>query len=100
MLGRWFSICAVTLAGVVPGTLAVSVALPTDAHAAPGANYPVGTRLKAKRDCTLKGFAIKKGVVLTVSAVHDDGKALDLEFSGMTISGVQHGQVASLFNRV
>jgi hypothetical protein len=100
MLGRWLSICAVAFAGVVPGTVAVSVVSPAEAQAAPAPSYPVGSRLKAKRDCTLKGFAIKKGVVLTVSAVQDDGKAVDLEFSGMTIAGVPSAQVASLFNRV
>jgi hypothetical protein len=94
------SICAVAFAGVVPATVSLSVASPTEAMAAPGPGYPVGTRIKAKRDCTLKGYAIKKGVVLTVSALHEDGKAMDLEFSGMTISGVQRGQVDSLFNRV
>jgi hypothetical protein len=100
MLGRWVSITAVAFAGVFPATALVSVASPTEARAAPGPTYRVGTKLNAKRDCTLQGFAIKKGVVLTVSSVSDDGKAVDLEFSGMTISGVNNGQVASLFQRV
>jgi hypothetical protein len=100
MLGRWVSISAVVFAGVFPAAALVSVASPTDAQAAPGPTYRVGTKLKAKRDCTLHGYAIKKGVVLTVSSVSDDGNAVDLAFSGMTITGVKNGQVASLFQRV
>lgn len=100
MLGRWVSISALAFAGVIPATALVSVSSPTEAQAAPGPTYRVGTKLKAKRDCTLQGYAIKKGVVLTVASVNDDGSAVDLEFSGMTISGVKNGQVASLFQRV
>jgi hypothetical protein len=100
MLFRCVSISALALATIVAAPLAVTVGCPTEAAAAPAPSYPVGTRLKAKRDCTLQGFAIKKGVVLTVAAVNEDGKSVDLQFSGMTISGVQRAQVASLFQRV
>jgi hypothetical protein len=100
MLARRLSICTVALAVTIPGLVAVSVVAPAEAVAAPGPGYRVGTRLKAKRDCTVKGFAIKKGVVLTVSSVNDDGKAVDLEFSGMTIPQVAHGTLESLFRRI
>ena len=100
MFGRWMSICAVALAGAVPGTFTLSAVSSAEALAAPGPGYRVGNRLKAKRDCTIKGYAIKKGVVLKVASVADDGKAVDLEFSGMTITGVARGQVDSLFQRI
>lgn len=101
MLGRWISIAAMAIAGAFPVLLAVSVASTPEALAAPkGPGYRVGNRLKAKRDCTIQGYAIKKGVVLKVAAVSEDGKAVDLEFSGMTISGVARSQVESLFHRI
>jgi hypothetical protein len=99
MSGRWVSITMVAFAVALPAAALVSVASESEAQAAP-APYRVGTKLKAKRDCTLQGYAIKKGVVLTVSSVSDDGKAVNLEFSGMTIHGVQRAQVSSLFHRV
>jgi hypothetical protein len=61
------------------------------------ASYRVGQRLKATQDCTIKGYAIKKDVILTVAAVHtdDQGKvsAVDLAFSGITIANVDAGTV-------
>jgi hypothetical protein len=100
MLSRCVTISALALATIIAAPLVVTVGAPTEAAAAPAPVYPVGARLKAKRDCSLQGFAIKKGVVLTVAAVSEDGKSIDLQFSGMTISGVQKTQVASLFQRV
>jgi len=90
--------------------LAAAIAAPTGvlltpavANAAPAAHYRVGARLRATQDCTVRGYAIKKGVVLTVVAVNqdDEGKvgSLDLSFSGMTISGVDVGTVQKYFRR-
>jgi hypothetical protein len=77
------------------------VLVPSAAVAAPGAKYRVGGRLRAIQACTVKGYAIKKGVVLTVVAVNqrDDGKvgSVDLSFSGMTISGVAVETVQKYF---
>ncbi len=98
MSGRWVSIIMVALAVASPAG-PISVLTASEAQAAPAA-YRVGTKLKAKRDCTLQGYAIKKGVVLTVSSVSDDGKSVSLEFSGMTIRDVTQSQVSSLFQRV
>ncbi len=71
------------------------------ADAAPAARYRVGARLRARQACTVQGYAIKKGVVLTVVAVNqnDEGKvgSLDLSFSGMTISGVDVATVQKYF---
>jgi hypothetical protein len=100
MLGRWISVGAVALAGALPVSVMLSVALPAEAIAAPGPGYRVGTRLKAKRDCTIQGYAIKKGVVLTIASVRDDGKSVDLEFSGMTIREVSRSTIDSMFKRV
>ncbi len=88
------------LAGAVAPAV-LSAECPT-AEAAPVA-YRIGQRLKAKRDCTVNGFAIKKGVVFNVAAVHtgDDGKlrTVDLTASGMTIEEVSAATVLSLFGR-
>ena len=82
---------------------AVVVLHPAPAVAQPAANFRVGMRLKAKRACTVNGYAIKKGVVLTIVAVHknDQGKAsaVDMSFSGMTISGVDVKTVNQNFSR-
>ncbi len=87
--------------------LAPSVAVLTTttlvhAQGRPGA-YRVGMHLRARHDCTIQGYAVKKGVVLHVVTVHrdDDGKeqALDLGFRGMTIRGVDVRMVATHFKR-
>ena len=86
-------ICTVAFALPLSGPVS-SLAAPEAAPAQTElvANYQVGMRLKAKNACTVKGFAIKQGVILTVTAVHTDGagkpRALDLSFSGMTIADV------------
>ena len=98
MTKRWISIFALVLVGTV--SLPASLPGVTPEAAAAPAPYRVGHRLKAKRDCTVKGFAIKKGVVLTVAAVHEEGKRVDLEFSGMTIPGVTQSKLASLFQKI
>ena len=63
--------------------------------------YQVGMRLKAKNACTVKGYAIKQGVILTIAAVHvdDAGKprALDLSFSEMIILDVEIATVNQHF---
>ena len=76
---------------LIPAAPAAVVLHPGVAQAAP--NYHVGMRLRAKHECTVNGYAIKKGVVLTVASVSkgDDGKvrAADLDFKGgMTIRQV------------
>ena len=77
---------------------------PSLANAAPVAHYRVGSRLRATQACTVQGYAIKKGVVLTVVAVNQDeeGKtaSLNLSFSGMTISGVDLATVKKYFRSV
>jgi hypothetical protein len=87
-------------ASAVAAPTAVVLA-PGLAAAAPAARYRVGARLRAKQDCTVQGYAIKKGVVLTVVAVNqnEEGKvgSLDLSFSGMTISGVDVETVQKYF---
>ena len=84
-------------AAIEPVVLSFDVAT---AEAAP-AGYRIGQRLRAKRDCTVNGFAIKKGVVFNVAAVHtdDSGKLIgvDLTVSGMTIAEVSPATVKSLF---
>jgi hypothetical protein len=94
-------ICSLAWAVVLaPGVWAVQPGL---AVAAPAPHYQVGTRLRAKQDCTVKGYAIKKGVVLSVAAVHKgaQGKvaAVDLAFSGMIIGGVDVETVSRYFKR-
>jgi len=87
-------IYSVALAFPLIGTGASAAAAP-EVEPAPvelAAKYQVGMRLRAKNACTVKGYAIKRGVVLTVAAVHTDGagkiRALDLTFSSMTIAEV------------
>lgn len=95
-------ILACVLALVVPATALVVVADPSPAAAAQPA-YDVGTRLKARQDCTIGGYAIKKGVVLTVTAVTRNDKnevtAVDLSFEGMNISQVDIATVKANFDR-
>jgi hypothetical protein len=92
-----------SLAAAVVLAPAVLVMQPGLAVAAPVPHYQVGTRLRAKQDCTVKGYAIKKGVVLSVAAVHkgDQGQvaAVDLAFSGMIIGGVDVETVSRYFKR-
>lgn len=81
---------------------ALSVSTVTEgAEAAPGAQYRAGMRVRAKRTCTVQGYEVKKGVVLSVVSVQNDDKgktlAVDLSFSGMTISNVPAQVVSSLF---
>ena len=93
-----------TMAAIGSLSLAPAVVMlhPAPAVAQPAAHYHLGMRLKAKHDCTVKGYAIKKGVVLSVVFVHkdDQGKAsaVDLSFSGMTIAGVDVGTVHHNFS--
>lgn len=71
------------------------------AVAAPG-QYRVGMKVKAKRDCSVQGFEVKKGVVLNVAAVRADDKgkvdAVDLTVSGMSINNVPARVMDSLFS--
>lgn len=68
------------------------------------ANYQVGSKLQAKHDCTVKGFAIKKDATLTVSAVNKNDKnaieSLDLTFQGMNIDGVDLATVQANFRQL
>jgi hypothetical protein len=98
-----FCLLASALFAVAIAAPAGIVIVPDVADAAPAASYRVGARLRAKQNCTVRGYAIKKGVVLTVVAVNqnDEGKvgSLDLSFSGMTISGVEVETVQKYFRR-
>ena len=92
------------LAALVIGAtsvLAVPMVTMDVAHAAPGARYRVGMRVRAKRNCTVNGFQVKKGVVMNVAAVRSDDKArvvsVDLSFNGMNISDVPVRTMDSLF---
>jgi hypothetical protein len=71
------------------------------AIAAP-AQYRVGMKVRAKRDCSVQGFEVKKGVVLDVVAVRNDGKGkvefVDLTVSGMGINNVPARIMDSLFS--
>ena len=71
------------------------------AFAAPGGRYTVGMRVRAKRDCSVQGFQVKKGVVLNVAAVKTDDKgkvgSVDLTISGMTINNIPTNVMDSLF---
>ncbi|MBK7583537.1 MAG: hypothetical protein IPI67_25515 [Myxococcales bacterium] len=91
----------VTLVGAVAPALSV-ITVADDALAAPAARYRVGMRVKAKRTCTVQGYEVKKGVILSVAAVQSDDKGkvttLDLNFSGMTIGNVPAQVVDSLFS--
>ena len=62
-------ICALALALPAMGSLVLVD--PSPAVAAPAA-YQVGMKLRAKQSCTVQGYAIKEGVVLTVAAVQTD----------------------------
>ena len=66
------------------------------------ARYQAGMRLRAKRACTIRGYAIKKDVVLTVAAVHTNAQgqvdAVDLSFSGMVIADVDVDTVSEHFS--
>jgi hypothetical protein len=92
----------VSILVVAPCAALVSTSTPAQAAARGGA-YRVGMQLRARDDCTIQGYAVKKGVVLAVLSVHrdDDGKevALDLGFRGMTIRGVDVRTIASHFKR-
>ena len=72
------------------------------AWAAPAPRYRVGMRVKAKRNCSVNGYEVKKGVVLAVAQVYANDKgqvsAVDLSMSGMTIAGVSAQVVDSLFS--
>jgi hypothetical protein len=72
------------------------------AFAAPAPRYRVGMRVKARRNCSVNGYQVKKGVVLNVAAVQTDDKGkvstIDLSMSGMTISGVSAQVADSLFS--
>jgi hypothetical protein len=71
------------------------------AIAAPG-QYRVGMKVRAKRNCSVQGFEVKKGVVLDVVAVRNDDKGkpdlVDLTVSGMSITNVPARVMDSLFS--
>lgn len=99
MLARmknWF-LCFALIGAPLAGVLLESAPV----HAAPAPRYRVGMRVKAKRNCTVQGFEVKKGVVLSVASVATDDKgrvaSVDLTMSGMTIGGVPAAVVDSLF---
>jgi hypothetical protein len=93
-------VCALALAW--PMLPSVVLLRPTPVVAAQPA-YQVGTKLKAKQDCTIKGYAIKRGVVLTVTGVTKNPKGdvvtVDLSFSGMSIDAVDVETVNGNFVR-
>lgn len=88
---------------VLPASAAVVATAPSAHAQGRSAAYRVGMRLRARQDCTIRGYAVKKGVVLDVVMVHrdDSGKerAVDLGFRGMTIRGVDVRTVATHFRR-
>lgn len=90
-----------SILALAPATAVVATTVP--ARAAHAGSYRVGMHLRALHDCTIQGYAVKKGVVLDVVVVHRDngGKevALDLGFRGMTIRGVDVHTIASHFRR-
>jgi len=92
--------CALALAGLAVPSFVLLDAAP--AVAAPVA-YQVGNKLRAKQDCTVKGYAIKRGVVLTVTGVTKNDKGdvatVDLSFSGMSIDAVDVETVNGNFVR-
>jgi hypothetical protein len=71
------------------------------AIAAP-AQYRVGMKVRAKKNCSVQGFEVKKGVVLDVAAVRNDAKGktefVDLTVSGMGINNVPARVMDSLFS--
>ena len=71
------------------------------AWAAPAARYRAGMKVRAKRSCSVKGFQVKKGVVMSITAVRSDDKgrvaSVDLAFSGMAIADVSVRTLDSLF---
>lgn len=93
----WLTAVAIgaTSAFVVP------MAQPDAAWAAPAGRYRPGMKVRAKRDCSVRGYQVKKGVVMSVTAVYSDDKgraaSADLAFSGMTISAVPVQVLDSLF---
>ena len=102
MLRRGISLLTLGVHLSLPAAGAIVVAVPSVAEAAPP-SYQIGQRLRATRNCTINGIAIKKGVVLNVAAVHKDDKgrvgSVDLSLSGMTISDVKTKTVAANFRR-
>lgn len=92
----------VSMLALAPSVAVVAAAPSAQAQGRAGA-YRVGMRLRARHNCTIQGYAVKKGVVLDVVSVHrdDSGKelALDLGFRGMTIRGVDVHTVATHFRR-
>lgn len=95
---------AAWLAAVAMGVtiaFAISMAEPEVAWAAPAARYRPGMKVRAKRDCNVRGFQVKKGVVMNVTAVYSDDKgraaSADLAFSGMSIAAVPVQVLDSLF---
>ncbi len=108
MLRNLRAFATVLLATIVTPVGVASLAgsvlfVPSAAQAAPAVQIKLGQKLRAKRNCTVNGMAIKKGVVLTVVAVNKDdtGKitSVDLSLSGMTISGVAIADVVANFSR-
>jgi hypothetical protein len=92
-------ILAVALGAVMTLPEAALEARP--AMAAP-VQYRVGMKVKAKKNCSVQGFEVKKGVVLDVAAVRNDKKgkveAVDLSVSGMSITNVPARVMDSLFS--
>ncbi len=90
---------ALALGVVAPAALPISS--PRVAWAAPAGRYRVGMKVRAKRACTVQGYQVKKGVVLSVVGVRSDDKGrvagVDLAISGMTISDVPANVMDSLF---
>ena len=100
MSSRRVALIWILLASALGPAVAVSTTAGV-AEAAPGGQYRPGMRVRAKRTCTVQGYEVKKGVVLSVVAVQtgDKGKtvAVDLSFSGMAISNVPAAVVDGLF---
>jgi hypothetical protein len=92
------------MAVAVPAWVAPITGVSTkSAFAAPAPRYRVGMRVRAKRNCTVQGYQVKRGVVLNVAAVRTNDKGqvsdVDLAISGMTISAVPTSVMDSLFTR-
>jgi len=100
MVLRKTAFLAALAVGVAATFLMPAVTLDV-AHAAPAARYRVGMKVRAKRNCSVNGFQVKKGVVMNVAAVRSDDKArvvsVDLSFNGMNISDVPVRTMDSLF---
>jgi hypothetical protein len=92
-------ILAVALGAVM--TLPEAAVEVRPAMAAP-VQYRVGMKVRAKKNCSVQGFEVKKGVVLDVAAVRNDKKgkveAVDLSVSGMSITNVPARVMDSLFS--